>query len=132
MEDYMYEIRTELHNRFAPYWAILMVICLILGLLTINFKFGKIWNGYVLDVVGPAWTYILFRGLFTKKAENLWTKIFTPTKTFLLLTFVLFVIEFMQYFELYASTFDIFDLIAYVLLLLPIYILDYKICKKKI
>ena len=119
-----HQVTNSNHNKYAPYWAIAMAIFLILGLGTINLNWGNFWKGYVLDMVGPAWVYILFRGLFTGKANNFWTRFWTPLKTFLVLFSVLVMIEMAQYFKLYDGTFDPFDLLAYVSLLLPIFILD--------
>ena len=112
------------HNKNAPYWAITFVILLATGLLTINFDFGSFWKSYILDMVGPAWNYILFRGLFTNKVSNIWTRLFTATNTFLLLVFVSIGFETIQYFELYDSTFDGWDIVAYISLLIPMYIID--------
>lgn len=112
------------HNKYAPFWAFAMVIFLILGLGTIKLSWGDFWNGYVIDMVGPAWTYILFRGLFTEKANNFWLRFWSPLKTFLLLLVVLIAIEMAQYFNLYNGTFDPFDILAYVSILLPIFVLD--------
>lgn len=112
------------HDSFAPYWALAMILFLLCGLGTINFNFGSFWKGYVLDMTGPAWTYILFRGLFTGKVSNRWTRFFKPVRTYVLLFLVSSGIETAQYFELYDATFDPFDLLAYNALMLPAFILD--------
>lgn len=85
---------------------------------------GSFWKGYVLDMTGPAWNYILFRGLFTEYAENAWTRFFTPSRTLVIFLVVCFGIELMQYLELYASTFDPWDFLAYISILLPLFLLD--------
>ena len=64
------EIIKNRHNQLAPYWALALFLFLITGLSTINFELGSFWNGYVLDMVGPAWNYILFRRLFIAKADK--------------------------------------------------------------
>jgi hypothetical protein len=114
----------DIHDRNAPYWAAAFVIFGATGLSTIWFDFGDFYSGYVLDIMGPAWNYILFRGLFTTKADNRWTRFFTPTRTFLIFVLVCFGIETLQYFRVYDSTFDPWDLLAYVSLLIPLFILD--------
>jgi len=53
------------HDKNAPYWAAAFILLGALGLSTIWFNFGKFWKGYMLDMAGPAWNYILFRGLYT-------------------------------------------------------------------
>jgi hypothetical protein len=108
----------------APYWAAAMIIFGVTGLATIWIDLGNFWKGYVLDMVGPAWNYILFRGLFTGYRANRWTRFFTPLRTLLIFLIVCFGIEAAQYLGWYDATFDPFDLLAYVSLLLPIYIID--------
>lgn len=62
---------SKIHDKYAPYWAITLIILLGTGLSTIWFDLGTFWKGYVLDMVGPSWAYILFRGLYTAKADNI-------------------------------------------------------------
>lgn len=119
-----------IHNKYAPYWALTMFILLITGVSTIYIKWGGFWNGYVLDIAGPAWSYILIRGLFTVFKKNRWTRFFTPIKSFLIILLVSFGIESIQYFELYDSTFDPFDLLAYISVLLPLFLIDLYLKKK--
>ena len=124
------EAKTNLHDKYAPYWAAVFVILWLTGLSTIWFDFGKFWKGYVLDMVGPAWNYILFRGLFTKKADNKWTRFFTPTRTLLIFLAFLFGIETLQYFKVYHSTYDPYDFLAYISLLVPFYLVDGYVVKE--
>ena len=119
------------HNKYAPYWAITLIILMATGLSTIWFMAGNFWNGYVLDIVGPAWTYILFRGLFTGKVDNKWTRFFTPRTTFIILLVVAFGIETLQYFEVYDSTFDPWDLFAYISILTPLFLIDKRLIKPR-
>jgi hypothetical protein len=114
----------DIHDRNAPYWAAASVIFGATALSAIWFDLGNFFSGYVLDIMGPAWNYILFRGLFTTKADNRWTRFFTPTRTLLIFVFVCFGIETLQYSGVYNSTFDPWDLLAYVSLLFPLFILD--------
>ncbi len=112
------------HNILAPYWAILFILLWGIGLSTLWVDYGTFWKGYLLDIAGPAWNYILFRGLFTFKADNKWTRFFSPNKTFFIFVFVCFSIELIQYFKLYDATYDPYDLLAYVSLLFPLYLID--------
>ena len=112
------------HNQHAPYWAAAMVIFGVTGLATIWIDLGDFWKGYMLDMVGPAWNYILFRGLFTGYRDTVWTRFFNPNRTFVIFLLVCFFIEGAQYLEWYDATFDPFDLLAYISLLIPLYILD--------
>lgn len=120
----------DIHNRYAPFWAIALLILVITGLSTVWLKVGGFWNAYVLDMVGPAWTYILFRGLFTVKADNKWTRFFTPVTTFLILFSISVGIEVLQYFEIYQATFDLWDIVAYFSILAPIFLVDLFLSKK--
>jgi hypothetical protein len=119
----------NLHDKYAPYWAGTLIILMVTGLSTIWFKAGSFWNGYVLDMTGPAWTYILFRGLFTAKADNKWTRFFTPARTLIILLAVAYGIETLQYFKVYDSTFDPLDIVAYSSVLVPIFIIDQFLTK---
>lgn len=112
------------HNKQAPYWAALLVVLLLTGLSTIWFNLGAFWKGYVLDMVGPAWNYILFRGLFTSYADNRWTRFFTPLRTFIIFLAVCLGIELFQYFKVYDGTYDSWDFVAYAGLLVPVFMVD--------
>jgi hypothetical protein len=85
---------------------------------------GAFWKGYVLDMTGPAWSYILFRGLYTGYAENAWRRFFTPGRTLAAFLLVLAGIEGMQYLSIYEATFDPWDFLAYGSVLIPLYFLD--------
>lgn len=116
----------KVHAKWAPYWSIALAVICLCGLSTTWFYLGKFWNGYVLDITGPAWNYILFRGLFTSYKNNTWTAFWTPTRTLVIFLAVCLGIEMLQYFKIYDSTFDPWDLIAYASLLIPLYIIDKK------
>jgi len=49
------------HDKYAPYWASALFVFGAVGLSTIWIDLGKFWKGYLLDMTGPAWNYILFR-----------------------------------------------------------------------
>jgi len=119
-----------MHDKYAPYWAITLIVLLGTGISTIWFDFGAFWSGYVLDMVGPAWAYILFRGLYTEKAENIWTRFFTPNRTLIILLTVCIGIESLQFFKIYDSTFDFWDLLAYISILIPLFLIDTRMIRK--
>jgi hypothetical protein len=112
------------HNKQAPFWAVGLVILCVTGLATIWLNLGSFWKGYVLDITGPAWSYILFRGRFTSKADNRWTRFFTPKRTVVIFITVCIGIEGIQYLKLYEATFDPWDFVAYISVLVPLFILD--------
>jgi hypothetical protein len=113
-----------IHDKYAPYWAAAMILCGAAGLSSNWVDWGPFWSGYILDVCGPAWNYILFRALFTAYQENRWISFFNPWRTFLIFVLLCFGIETLQFFEVYDSTFDPWDLVAYLSLLLPFFLLD--------
>ncbi|MCD6566918.1 MAG: hypothetical protein J7K53_13350 [Bacteroidales bacterium] len=112
------------HDDFAPYWALGLFVLGGTGLATIWIDLGTFWKGYVLDITGPAWNYILFRGLFTSYTENAWIRFFTPKKTLFIFLLVCAGIESAQYFNLYEATYDPLDLLAYISILIPLFLLD--------
>jgi len=118
------EIIKSKHDKYAPYWAIALLVLCGTGLATIWIDLGHFWKGYVLDMTGPAWNYILFRGLFTSKANNAWTRFFTPIRTLIIFLLVCIGIESMQYFNLYEATYDPWDFVAYISILVPLFIID--------
>ncbi|MBT3210134.1 MAG: hypothetical protein HN704_07355 [Bacteroidetes bacterium] len=118
------EILKKQHDRFAPYWAAMIISLGTIGLSTIWIDLGDFWKAYVLDMTGPAWNYILFRGLYTAKADNAWTRFFTPSRTLFIFILVCFGIETMQYLEIYDSTYDVWDLLAYCSILIPLFFID--------
>jgi hypothetical protein len=116
--------RQHIHNRNAPKWAAAMILFGVIGLATIWIDLGDFWKGYVLDMVGPAWNYILFRGLFTGYRNTAWTRFFNPNRTIIIFLLVCFAIEGSQYIGLYNATFDPFDLLAYISFLIPLFLID--------
>jgi len=49
---------------------------------------------------------------------------FTPIRTFLLISGICIAIETSQYFKLYEAYFDPYDYVAYISVLLPIFLVD--------
>ena len=116
--------KSSKHDKLAPFWAIGLIMLGSTGLATIWIDLGPFWKGYVLDMTGPAWNYILFRGLFTSYTENAWTRFFTPQKTLFIFLMVCIAIETLQYFHVYDATYDPWDFIAYISILIPLFLLD--------
>ena len=119
------------HDRLALYWAIGLVVLCGTGLSTIWFDLGAFWKGYVLDMTGPAWNYILFRTRYRSEIHNRWTRFFTPKNTVIIFVLVCFGIEGAQYLKLYDATYDPWDFLAYVSILLPLFLLDLWLSEKK-
>lgn len=122
-----FDERRRRHDAAAPFWAAALVALCLTGLATIWLDLGSFWKGYVLDMTGPAWNYILFRGLFTSKAHNAWTRFFTPVTTVVSFLAFCFGVECAQYFGLYDATFDPWDLLAYVSIVVPLFLVDRRL-----
>lgn len=105
-------------------WASALIILGTIGLATGFFRLPGLWSGYVLDAVGPAWNYILIRGLFAKRQPTVVSGFFTPEAALAFIIAVCFLIEGAQYLNLYEAHYDAFDFLAYVSLLVPCYVID--------
>ena len=112
------------HDRAAPFWAAALILLGVVGLSTGVVDLGAFWKGYVLDITGPAWNYVLVRRLASAYVDNAWTRLFAPTRTLLIFIAVCYGIETAQYLELYEATFDPWDYLAYVAVLIPLYLTD--------
>ena len=119
------------HDAHAPFWAAGLVLLGGTGLATTWIDLGAFWSSYVLDMTGPAWNYILFRGRFTTGVDNAWTRFFTPGRTVVLFAAVCLGIEGAQYLKLYDATFDPWDLLAYASILGPLFVLDLLTVEEK-
>ena len=119
-----------LHDKAAPWWAATLIVLCLGGLATGWVDFANrpvwqaFWKGYLLDMTGPAWTYILLRGLFTAYRDTAWTRFFRSGRTVLICLGAVFSIEAIQYLGWYEATFDPWDLFAYACLVVPIYLVD--------
>jgi hypothetical protein len=72
------------------------------------------WSSYVLDITGPAWSYILLRQLYEPRRESeLLARVFTPTTTALTVVGICFLVEIGQFMGLYDATPDPWDFVAY-------------------
>jgi hypothetical protein len=106
------------------YWAVALVVLGTIGLSTGLVRAPGFWSSNVLDMVGPAWNYILLRGLFSKTQPAMLSRFLTPEGALVLIVAICGLIEAAQYFQLYEAHYDPYDLLAYVSLLLPCYAID--------
>ena len=109
-------------------WKIIIVVLGVIGLSTCLIRTPGFWTSYVLDIVGPAWNYVLLRGQYSSSRSFLSLKL-TPETAALLILVICFLIETSQYYELYNAHFDPYDYIAYISALLPCYVIDKWLCK---
>jgi len=105
-------------------WKIAIILLGTIALLSGLVKDPGFWSSYVLDIVGPAWNYILLRGLYTSKKSTFMSLKFTPETAAFIILGTCVLVETAQYFKLYDAYFDPYDFLAYVSLLLPCYLLD--------
>jgi len=105
-------------------WKIAIIVLGIVALSSGLVKKPGFWSSYVLDIAGPAWIYILLRCQYSERTTKFMSIRFSPESAVLLVFGMGVVIETSQYFKFYDATFDPYDYIAYLLLLLPCYLLD--------
>jgi hypothetical protein len=105
-------------------WKIALIALGIVALSSGLVKKPGFWSSYVLDMAGPAWIYILLRCQYSSRTSEFMSLRFSPEAAFLLVFGIGVVIETSQYFKIYDATFDPYDYIAYMSLLLPCYLLD--------
>jgi len=87
-------------------------------------KGSGFWTSYVLDITGPAWCYILIRGQYKSRSAKFLTIRFSPELAFLLIIGICFIVETLQFFKVYTSTFDLYDLLAYFSGTFIVYLVD--------
>ena len=112
------------------FWKITLICFGLIALSSGVFKESNFWSGYVLDIAGPAWIYMLIRAQYNSKGKFFNIK-FSPELALFLIITLSFATEIMQYFEVYNSTYDPFDFLAYVSGTFVIYIIDKIIIKKE-
>jgi hypothetical protein len=112
------------HDSERRFWAALLILLCSFGLATGVRPAPGFWSSYVLDMTGPAWGYILLRGLFAKDQQTHLSAFFTPEVTLVFITTACTLIEIAQYLRLYEAHHDPYDFLAYVSLLVPCYVID--------
>jgi hypothetical protein len=112
------------------FWKIVLICFGLVALSSGLFRESKFWSGYVLDLTGPAWIYMLIRGQY-KSEDATFLKIkFSEELALFLVIALSFAIEMMQYFEWYDSTFDPLDFLAYFSGVFVIYLIDKLLHRK--
>lgn len=106
------------------YWKAAIIILGAIALATCVVQSPGFWSSYVLDIVGPAWIYILVRGQFSRVKPAMFSEYLSPEAALLIMIAACYFIEAAQYFQLYEAHYDPLDLIAYVSLVTPCYVID--------
>ena len=112
--------RTHEHR----YWAVALVVFGTIALSTGLFPARGFWSSYVLDIFGPAWNYILLRGLFSRTQPAMLSRFLTPERALVLILGVCALTEVAQYLKLYEAHYDPYDFLAYSSLIVPCYAID--------
>ena len=82
------------------------------------------WSGYAADMFGPVMTYILLRDIYNCSQSSVILFRVKPETALFITIGVSYTIETCQYFQIYQSTFDRCDYLAYISLLVPVYLAD--------
>ena len=114
----------QTRKKQVRFWKISVIILGIISLSTGLYKGSAFWSSYVLDIVGPAWGYVLIRAQYRLNSESFMNIRFSPEVAFLVIVGICFIIETMQFFEIYNSTFDPYDLLSYFSGVLGVYLID--------
>ncbi len=115
------DIRAPLFGR----WRLTLLAAMVLGFAAENYPRPGFWSSYAFDIAGPAGAYIICRGLHYRRLSPrpVWRK-FTPEVAAAFVIGFCFLLEAGQYFGLYHGHFDPYDLVAYVVGVLPCYFVD--------
>jgi len=111
-------------SRHSPYWKAALVGLGAIGLATGLVRSPGFWSSYVLDIVGPAWNYILIRGLFSRTQPAMLSRFLSPGAALAIIVAACFLIEGAQYAGLYQAHYDPVDFVAYVSGVVPCYAID--------
>ena len=114
----------QIKNYHLIFWKIVVIILGLISLSTGIIKGPGFWTSYALDITGPAWGYALIRVQYKSKNQTFFNIKFTPEIAFLLIVGICFIVESLQFFEIYDSTFDLFDFLAYFSGAFSIYVID--------
>ncbi len=105
-------------------WAVTLVVLMAIGLATEIVEHPGFWSSYVLDIAGPAWVYILLRGLHRPTQSRALSRNLKPEAALAVVLGLCFLIELSQYLDLYDAHFDPYDLVAYLSGTFPCYAAD--------
>ncbi len=105
-------------------WKAVLIILGIISLSSGLLKTPGFWSGYLLDIAGPAWGYVLLRGQYKAGNSGFFSIRFSPEGALATIILICFTIETAQYFELYEAYFDPYDYLAYISGILIIYLFD--------
>ena len=119
-------------TKWNLFWKISVIllglVCLSVGIINLN----GFWTSYVVDILGPAWGYILIRGQYKSSNSTFLSIKFTPDLAAVVILGICFIIETSQYFKIYDAFFDPLDYLAYCSGVLPVYFIDKWVYKQNL
>ena len=116
--------RKPTKQKRTSFWKIILILLGLISLSTGILKVSGFWTSYVLDIAGPAWIYVLIRVKYRGSTDQFLGIYFSPELALFLIISICFTIEAMQFFDVYPSTFDPYDLLAYCSGILIFYTID--------
>lgn len=90
-----------MESNIPMYWKVSLVTFGTISLATGIIRVPGFWSSYVLDIMGPAWNYILIRGLFSRTQPAMLSRILRPEAALILIVATCFLVETAQYLRLY-------------------------------
>lgn len=115
-------INTQVHE--TKFWKATVIMLGLVSLSTGLLKLSVFWTSYVLDIAGPAWCYALIRGQYKSKDATFLTLKFSPELALIIILGICFIVEIMQFFKIYESTYDPYDFLSYFSGTFVIYLID--------
>ena len=125
-----WELRMQ-NNKETIFWKTSVILLCLTGLSTGFFKLPGFWTSYVLDIVGPAWCYILIRVQYRPAHSTFLSLRFSPELAGIIILGICVMIETSQYFKLYDAHFDPWDFGAYASGTILFYASDKYMLKRK-
>jgi len=105
-------------------WKVVLIVLGIVSLSSGLVKTPGFWSSYLLDIAGPAWGYVLLRTQYIPGDSGFLSIRFSSEMALMVILIICFLIETAQYFEIYDAHFDPYDYLAYISVLLPVYLID--------
>jgi len=116
--------RRMIKSKAVRIWKVVLIMLGIVSLSSGLVKSPGFWSSYLLDILGPAWGYVLLRTQYIAGDSGFLSIRFSPEMALTVILIICFLIETAQYFEIYDAHFDPYDYLAYISGILPVYLID--------
>jgi hypothetical protein len=121
----------KINAKTTIFWKIAVIVLGLTSLSSGLVKGSEFWSGYVLDICGPAWCYVLIRVQYKNSSSTFLSVKFSPLLALSLITGICFIVEAMQYLEIYQATFDPYDFLAYFSGIFIVFMVDKGLTRMK-